>query len=204
MIDINGMPLHSGKMAPLSVHWYLQTAVFPAPPVFHYFWVSLMKRVWSPKVLCSLFNRGTVKPAAESHRFHPPGRVLQTEGCAVRHLLGPRASLRRWEGTHLLRHPCSARRTRAPSRWPGLSSWASTALQRNWPWQRRTWQQWGRWRGSSVRRCAVLQRGRDRRKDTSHLQPQTCGMEVCQNRSVTSVPVTLNRRDGCSRLTRII
>lgn len=119
-------------------------------------------------------------------------------------------SPRRREGTHarvythLLGRPCSAPRTRAPSRWPGLSSWASAALQRNWRWQRRTWQQWGRWRGSSVRRCAVLQQGRDRGKDTSHLQPRTCGMEVCQNRSVTSVPVTSNRRDGCPRLTRII
>lgn len=36
----------------------------------------------------------------------------------------------------------------------------------------------------------------------SHLEPVTGGMEVCRNRYVTSVPVTLHQRDGCSGHTR--
>lgn len=38
--------------------------------------------------------------------------------------------------------------------------------------------------------------------DVSHPEPVTGGMEVCRNRYVTSVPVTLHQRDGCSGHTR--
>lgn len=38
--------------------------------------------------------------------------------------------------------------------------------------------------------------------DVSHPKPVTGGMEVCRNRYVTSVPVTLHQRDGCSGHTR--
>lgn len=38
--------------------------------------------------------------------------------------------------------------------------------------------------------------------DVSHPKPVTGGMEVCRNRYVTSVPVTLHQCDGCSGHTR--
>lgn len=38
--------------------------------------------------------------------------------------------------------------------------------------------------------------------DVSHPEPVTGGMEVCRNRYVTSVPVTLHQCDGCSGHTR--
>lgn len=38
--------------------------------------------------------------------------------------------------------------------------------------------------------------------DVSHPEPVTGGMEVCRNRYVTSVPVTLHQRNGCSGHTR--
>lgn len=51
--------------------------------------------------------------------------------------------------------------------------------------------------------CCPAAGGQDQgREDVSHPQPVTGGMEVCRNRYVTSVPVTLHQWDGCSGHTR--
>lgn len=62
-----------------------------------------------------------------------------------------------WTLAYLWGHPCTGRRSRALSQFRGLSSWASSPPPCNWLWQPHTWQRWGRWRGSSVHRCADLQ-----------------------------------------------
>lgn len=62
-----------------------------------------------------------------------------------------------WPLAYLWGHPCSVHHSHALSQLRGLSSWASSSPPCNWLWQPHTWQQWGRWPGSSVRRCVVLQ-----------------------------------------------
>lgn len=64
----------------------------------------------------------------------------------------------RAQRTYLFEHPCTLLRKPGSSRSLDPSSSASAPLQCNWLWQPHTWQQWGRWQGSFVHHCAVLQR----------------------------------------------
>lgn len=65
----------------------------------------------------------------------------------------------RAQRTYLFEHPCTLLHKPGSSRSLDPSSSASAPLQCNWLWQPHTWQQWGRWQGSFVHHCAVLQQG---------------------------------------------